>query len=259
MKENIRFFISVVLLGFIVFFSGACESSPNPDDYILKKGGLDITSYPAKAQIWLNGLNSYKVTRDSIINLDPGTYKVTLVSPGYFDSTFQVTVSLGIAKHLEIDLSDSKIYDTIPASSIYKTDLVSETKNSGIVLSAGVAFTMSGPDSVDFFYSSYDSTLRSPDAATTELRTYSRKSRFLKTTLHDVADGAPVPKAYSEADPDWTDFIPDTLTSYFFVYDFDQHYSKVKISKKFPTSGSDPSWLEVIGYYNMRKDNLLFK
>ncbi len=55
-------------------------------------GNLFLESIPSEAIIYLSGSNTNKVTPDSILGLETGTYQVTLVKDNFLDSTFSITI-----------------------------------------------------------------------------------------------------------------------------------------------------------------------
>ena len=55
-------------------------------------GKIFLTSTPAGASIFLDGVNSAKITPDTLKNISSGEHTVKLTFAGYFDSTFTVTV-----------------------------------------------------------------------------------------------------------------------------------------------------------------------
>jgi PEGA domain len=59
---------------------------------LVATGNIYIGSSPANAQIFLDSVNTNKVTPDTIKNIVTGLHKITLKKNGYIDTTFQVTV-----------------------------------------------------------------------------------------------------------------------------------------------------------------------
>lgn len=59
---------------------------------IIDRGNLFIESQPSGAQIFLEGNNTGDVTPDTISSLETGNYDLTLKLPGYYDTTFSMTV-----------------------------------------------------------------------------------------------------------------------------------------------------------------------
>lgn len=55
-------------------------------------GDVIINSNPNEAQIFLNDLFSGKITPDTLKNLQPGSYQLTLKLEGYKDSSTTITV-----------------------------------------------------------------------------------------------------------------------------------------------------------------------
>jgi len=59
------------------------------------KGSIFIASSPSGAEIWLQGVNTSQVTPDTLIDLTPGSYLVTLKLQNYKDTTLVVSVGGG--------------------------------------------------------------------------------------------------------------------------------------------------------------------
>lgn len=59
---------------------------------VLPFGNLFISSTPTSAAIFVDGVNSSKVTPDTLKNLSSADHTIKLVLAGYFDSTFTVTI-----------------------------------------------------------------------------------------------------------------------------------------------------------------------
>lgn len=260
MATETRFFRAVLCFFIPALILAGCQSIPDPADYIVKKGGIYLVTSPARAQIWIDGTNSYKVTADSVYNLEAGSYIVTLKHFGYRDSTFTVQVEKGICDIMTINLAPCQLLDSVGSALVYAFNGSSEAKPAGITFSSGLANNFLNRDTVDFFYLEKDTTLRSPDyLSNSTVGEHKRVSYFLLSANKDINDLAPVPKQYVEGDPDWLSSVPDTTSGYFFVYDSDKHYSKILINKKILKTGTSPNSLEIIGYYNLIPDDLNFK
>lgn len=70
-----------------------------------KKGSIFIASDPAGAQIFLDSINTGKITPDSIIDIAAGDHKITLKKNNYIDTTLIVTVQEDQAVSKSITLS----------------------------------------------------------------------------------------------------------------------------------------------------------
>jgi len=69
----------------------SCSEEDNP--VTPTKGNIFITSSPSGAQIWLQGVNTTQVTPDTLMNITPGSYLVTLKLQNYEDTTFTFSVT----------------------------------------------------------------------------------------------------------------------------------------------------------------------
>ena len=86
-----KLFILPLLLAVGIFFAG-CEDTATDPIVTVVKGSVYIQSTPVGAQIWVNNVNSGKITPDTIKNLDSGNVAITLKLAGYLDSTITVNI-----------------------------------------------------------------------------------------------------------------------------------------------------------------------
>lgn len=70
-------------------------------------GTISVNSEPAGAQIFLSGTSTGKITPDSLPDLTPGIYSITLKLNGYKDSTFSANVVNGNRTPINIILNDT--------------------------------------------------------------------------------------------------------------------------------------------------------
>ena len=241
MKNKFLLFAAPALLVFTLLYSVGCQSIPEPVDYVVKRGGIYVTSIPIGAEIWVDGKNSFKITPDSVYDLESGVYNITLKHWGFLDTTHKFTVTKGSCVKDSNNIVPSQYIDTVGPATIYCFSMTGEPKSSGIVLSTGKAFNLTKKDSVDFFFGfdGKDSLFLSPNLFSEESVVHKRKSYFLKTSNKDLLDSTSVPKPYTSGDPDWTDRIIVATDYYFYVYDYDGHYSKIKVTKKNLTKSGD--------------------
>ena len=68
-------------------------------------GKLFINSSPGGAEIFFESSKTGKVTPDSLVNLQPGSYNLKLHLSGYLDENFLVNVQSGQRKYINIDFS----------------------------------------------------------------------------------------------------------------------------------------------------------
>ena len=68
-------------------------------------GAIYLRSDPSYAEIWINGENTETLTPETIQDLDPGTYTITLKKSGWQDYEFQATVEAGKTKEYSVTLT----------------------------------------------------------------------------------------------------------------------------------------------------------
>jgi hypothetical protein len=90
-----KVFFLIVLFAFSAFLLSGCKKEESETTEPIKEdigGRISISSNPSKAKIFLMNVDTKKVTTDSLLNLDAGTYEITLTRTDYIDTTFLVTV-----------------------------------------------------------------------------------------------------------------------------------------------------------------------
>ena len=105
-----------------------------------------------------------------------------------------------------------------------------------------------------YYYSSSDGTTFLVQSANANDNT-KRETFFKISNSSDLEDGVDSPAQ----DNTWGHSMSDTETNYVFLYDEDGHYSKLKIATFHAGTGpGDPSYVEVVWYYNPVAGNKMF-
>lgn len=229
-------------------FLTACENddpvTPQPEQY----GNLFITSVPSGAQIWLDGINRNKVTPDTVKDLTPKVYSVTLKLEDYFDTTFSVSVSANQTSIVtDVQMTSNIMLQKYGPRRIWETIGTTASEPSGLDLSSGVAYGISAinpnRDSVDIYYTSTGFVVQSADLSPN----MSRVTKFRVGTSSNLNDGNDSPLSTSGT---WTNNMGDRETNYVFLFDEDGHYSKIKIVNFGGGTPGNPAWVELEWYYN---------
>ncbi|MBS4034107.1 MAG: PEGA domain-containing protein [Ignavibacterium sp.] len=229
----------------------SCDSTddpitPTPDP----KGNIFVSSVPSGAQIWINGVNSNKVTPDTVLNLDPAVYNVTLKLQDYNDTTFAVSVSGNQTSVVtNVQLVSNIILDSFGPVRLWETTGTSAAQPSGLDLSTGNAYGISGSDrdKVDLYYfSNSDGTIFLVQSANTGSG-MTRVTKFSVGSSSILNDGVDSPLQTAGT---WTNNMGDRETNYVFLYDDDGHYSKLKIVTFGGGFTGNPAWIEVEWIYN---------
>jgi len=213
---------------------------------IIETGSLFIQSTPAGAAIYVDGVNR-GVTPGTILNLSTGLKTVKLVLDGYYDTTFTVIVQKDLVTSPNpITLRTNMSVVVYGPIRIYETTGTNSSQLSGLDLSSGHAASLSGGDMDLFYYSNPAGTiyeLRSADAHSGS----TRKTSFYVSSATNLGDGAASPLSTSS----WLTAVQDRTSNYFFAYDDDMHYSKIKIvAVGGGTRPGDPAWIDVQWIYN---------
>lgn len=214
------------------------------------KGNLDLKSTPVGAQIWLNGVNTGKVTPDTLKNLATGSHTVKLVKDTYFDSTFTVTVNLNQTASYNINL-DPKPTKFGPIR-LWETTGTTASQPSGLDLSTGNAYGISSANKtdVDIFYSSTGFLVKSANGSSG----MTRETWFKIGTGTDLLDGKDSPVR----DGSWTNSMTDRETKYVYLFDNDGNYTKIKIVAYGGGVPGTPAWVEVEWYYQAKVGSRAF-
>jgi hypothetical protein len=137
-------------------------------------------------------------------------------------------------------IASASLQEFGPVTLYYGTSLTSSQPN-GLDLSTGKPSTYSSSfvDSVDLVFSYY---LESAQYYNTGRSTYF----YSGITLNNLYDGVPSPDISSGS---WYQEISNSYNPYFYIYDADQHYSKMIITEK-GSSGTNASYIKVKWLYN---------
>ncbi|MCH7723840.1 MAG: PEGA domain-containing protein [Bacteroidetes bacterium] len=242
--------IFLLLIPFAALVISSCDTT-NDSVTPTEPGSIFVTSNPAGAQIWLDGVNTSQVTPDTIKNVDEGVHNITLKLQEFSDTTFTISVTAGQMITVPNVVLVSNIMKTLfgPVR-IYETAGTSAQEPSGLDLSSGMAYGISSAeqDSVDIYYST-DGTggqgflVQSADLNSSLIR----ETDFRVGPGSNIFDGEDSPDKNSGT---WTNNMSSGETNYVFLYDHDGHYSKLIIVTSGGGSAGEPLWVEVQWYYN---------
>lgn len=247
MKKLLLIPIALLLGLFIV----SCEDSTTDPGATSTTGTLAVQSTPAGAQIWVNGTNTGKVTPDSVKNLAAGTYTLTLKLDGYKDTTrTNINITAGLVTNQLITLTSAST--TFGPVRLWETTGTTVAQPSGLDLSTGAAYGISSADKdkVDIFYSSTGFVVRSANGTSGMTRVTSFKVGT-GTNLNDGVDSEAATGA-------WATQMGDREANYVFLFDNDQHYSKLKITSFGGGTPGNPAWVEVQYIYNGQANSRVF-
>jgi hypothetical protein len=240
--------ILLLIIPFLGLLISSCSSNDNPVTPTNTKGNIYITSNPAGAQIWIDGVNSTKTTPDTVMNIEKGVRNVTLKLQDYKDTTFAISITAEQTSIVGPINLVSDIYTIFYGGQpirIYETAGTDTTQPSGLDLSSGMAYgvTSSQKGLVDIYYSSNGYLVQSAYLYPGLIRV----TKFYVGSSNNIYDGVDSPDRNSGT---WTTGISDTETNYVFLYDHDGHYSKLRITGLGGGVPGIPAWVEVQWYYN---------
>jgi hypothetical protein len=236
----------ILIIPIIGLILASCDSTENPTTPTPTKGNIYLTSNPAGAQIWIDGVNTNQVTPDTVKDVEQGTRSVTLKLQDYIDTTFTLSVTAEQTSVVGPIAMTSNIMITLYGPvRIYETVGTTANEPSGLDLSSGMAFGISSTDkdSVDIYYSSNGFLVQSAHLSPNLIR----ETDFFVGAASNLFDDEDSPLRNTGT---WTDNIGDRETNYVFLYDHDGHYSKLKIVDFGGGVPGEPAWVEVQWYYN---------
>ncbi len=253
--------VKLVLSGYqdkIIDLTVAPDSRIVIDGIILiqSTGSIRLYSSPTGVQIWKSGVNTNKITPDSLTALSIGDYSITLKLYGYKDTTFALSVVGGKATSKQVALTIMPLL--IDAYSNIRLYEKSGSGFSGLILATGTRALSTG-STTDLFYdgtsgkdSIYSQHLRSPSSA-------SRYTDFFKGSASDLNDGVDA-SLYSYSSGLWKYAMSASVGNYYFIYDHDFHYSKIKVVAVGGGTGpTDPDkWVDVSYKYNKTSKDTRF-
>ncbi len=254
MKKSLLFLPLLLSAVLIV----ACDEEGTTDPVIPEKGKIFLASVPAGAEIWLNGVNTSKITPDTLSNLNAIDQTVTLKLTGYSDSTFTVRVLANQTVSRTITLRSTQDIVSFGPVRIYETVGTTSSQPSGLDLSTGDAFGIMGSDKdkVDIFYSTTGTGGQGYLVQSADLSSQmTRVTKFRIGTGSNLDDGVPSPLHTSGT---WTNHMTDRENDYVFLYDDDGNYSKAKIVSFGGGTPGSPAYVEIQWWYNKKTGDVRF-
>jgi len=232
---------------FVVFLIVSCDTTNEPSAPT-SQGSIYLTSNPAGAEIWLDGVSTSKVTPDTVKNIDEGVHNVTLKLQEYRDISVSEGQTKVVANVVLVSNITKSLYGPVR---IYEASGTDTLQPSGLDLSSGNAWGVSSDSSslVDIYYSTAGTggqgLVQSADLDSNLIR----ETDFQVGPGDNIFDGEDSPERNTGT---WTNnIIASDTTNYVFLYDHDGHYSKLKIvSSGGGVLPGEPAWVEVLWYYN---------
>jgi hypothetical protein len=222
-----KYFALFLILG-ASFFLASCEDTTTNPLEPASAGKYFFQSNPAGAQVWVDGVNSNKVTPDTV-SATKGSRTITLKYADYRDTSFTVTYEEGKSKsHPLVVMTETPANTTAYGPvKIWETVGTDATQPSGLILkngtASGIGTTATNRLLVDLFYNTtgYDIVSASISSSLT------RVTYFKAAGTANLSDGADAPAK----DATWTTSITNDRdnSQYYWVLDADGHYSKIKI------------------------------
>jgi len=258
-----KLFVLPIILLLSLFIMSCEDTTTGPDGTTPTTGNLYIQSTPTGAQIWYvkgttgTPVNSGKVTPDTLKSLDLSPYTIVLKHDGYKDTTFTMNVTAAQTTSKSVALSSNLL--SFAGTQIWES-LAPITEPSGLILKNGSASGISSSATnrllVDIYYSSTNYNIRSAHNYGSGLTRQTFFKAGLSNNMNDELDA-------SVKDGTWISDLPAgsdrDSTKYYFVYDQDKHYSKIKVvGWGGGTGGTDYAWTRIQIIYNSDIDDVRF-
>jgi len=241
--KRLIFLLTIPLVALLI---SSCSSDEDPVTPVETKGSLYVTSNPAGAEIWIDGVTTSQTTPDTILDIEEGVHNVTLKLQDYKDTTFSISISAEQTSVVGPIVMVSDIVTTLYGPvRIYETAGTTANEPSGLDLSSGMAYGVSSAQNtlVDIYYSSSGFLVQSAHLYPSLIR----ETDFLVGASGNLFDKEDSPLRNTGT---WTENIGDREPNYVFLYDHDGHYSKLKIVSWGGGVPGEPAWVEVQWYYN---------
>ncbi len=222
---------------------------------LAQMGSLVIDSEPIGATIWLDGVNTGEVTPNNF-SVQDDNYTITLQFTNYSDTTFITQVSNGGTTTETINLRPTFI--TMHIAKIWESFGTTVVQPSGLDLSTGSPYGTSDADNrdkIDIYYFS-NSAGTSFLVQSSHLDNNMTRETFFKimaeTNLEDGINS-------TVKSVDWAFSVNESEDKYMFLFDADNHYTKLRITNRGGLGTSDdPAWVEVQYYYNENENDINF-
>lgn len=211
-------------------------------------GAIYLRSNPSGAEVFVDGLATGEVTPTAIGSIVPGqNYNLLLKLNNYYDTTFVVNLSIGEERFINVDLVSQtplnlSLYGPVR---IYETAGTTGNEPTGLDLSNGMAYGINSTQNglIDIYYSSNGFLIQSANLYPSLIR----ETDFLIGSSDNLFDEQDSPLRNTGT---WTNNISDREYNYVFLYDYDGHYSKLKIVDWGGGVPGEPAWVEVQWYFN---------
>ncbi len=254
MKKQIL--VSLFLLTFVsLVMVGCSDSTTNPVDTV--KQGAYVVSYPVGAAIWIDNVNTGKVTPALIDTLKVGSHDITLKLTNYDNKAVALSTTSGKIDTVTANLSGAD-YAAYGPVRIWVISDTSTQHPSGLCLNNGLPYTIKAANAnyVDFFLKDGQT---SPDTTqvwqATLTGSLTRNASFFGTSETSLVSGGNV---QNHSLGSWSTTLGLSTNKSFIVYDNDNHYSKVLVKATGIDATSKKQWVEFVWIYNKVNESYSF-
>ena len=193
------------------------------------------------------------MTPDRVNKISIGSHKVILKLAGFLNDTVTANVLEGAQTSLNITMKGDQSVTEYGPIQIWETAATDSTHPSGIILKLGTASSIASGNNalVDLYYSS------NGYVVVTAFEKNSRRTYFFIGLSDSLNDDVVSPFALPTS---WVTQVDETVHNYFFLFDFDSHYSKMVIVDNGGVKGSpsNPAWIKMKWLYNNKPNDQRF-
>lgn len=253
MKYNKLIVLFMLMIGLLLT---SCDNSTDTVESVDNNGKLAVFSIPTGAKIYLDGKDTNLFTPDTV-ETEAGLYDLRLEADGYQDTTFSISITTDNVGVVSVTLKEDRELTFYAEVTIYETLNSTVNQPSGIDLSTGlaqgIAESNNERDKIDVYYSSNEGKIVRSAHLVQQIEPLDRVTYFYVGNSTNINDGVNSPVK----DAAWTDGMDDEENNYTFLYDNDNHYSKLKIVDR-GTASNGVQWLKVEWWYNEKTENRNF-
>jgi hypothetical protein len=215
-------------------------------------GNISVTSTPAGASIFLDGVNQGVTSPSVLTNIQIGKHSLVLNLNGYIPDSVQVNVLGSQTSYIKRTLIPKAALSSFGPVLIYYGYNIPTGLPNSLVLSSGTtrATSVGSIDSIDLVSNSY---------YITSAYSYNSRNTYFGSTsgYYNLNDGV---AAINFSSGYYYSQMSISSNGYFFIYDNDQHYSKMIITASGGSgSSTDPYYVKVQWLYNQTSGDIRFR
>ncbi len=236
-----KHYILIPVLFFLAFALAACSDStsdPVGSSPVAAKGSAKITTFPLGAKVFIDGAAVSYTTPYQYDSLTPGWHKVKVeftlrifsASFSKDDSTVTINDSVNVTSSTVASktITAYNLNATYTDKTVYETNAPASVGGSAVILATGTVTTFPNT-AMDIYFRSTDSLISAIFSNRTDIK---RETYFHEGgAIASFDDETINPPVYSSTDATWKEGMPyNDQAKFYWLYNDDGHYSKVKVT-----------------------------